>query len=254
VTELERIGGFLDASEESACDEVRRVPCGTALLTPTLPLVWQMNALRVEDEHACAEEVAAAAEAALGHLGHRQVFVPDAEHGARMAPALRKLGWNATRLLVMVLRRDPDRAAPSGLGAEVERGAGAAALGRFRREQTLEGGDEAIRQLEAMDGRYAGARDFGAPAGECHACCRLLSGDGVGQLDQVCTVRAERNRGYARAAVLAAAAAAVADGLDLVFLLTDADDWPKRLYRKLGFDAAGEQWEFLKLPLGTASP
>jgi hypothetical protein len=50
--------------------------------------------------------------------------------------------------------------------------------------------------------------------------------------------------------VLAAADAAAADGHDLVFLLTDGNDWPQHLYRRLGFDEAGAVYEFLKLPLG----
>ena len=49
------------------------------------------------------------------------------------------------------------------------------------------------------------------------------TGDGIGQIDQVCTLEAHRNRGHARAAVLAALDAAAADGLDPVFLLTDAE-------------------------------
>ena len=36
-------------TEEAVVDEVRPLPHGTALLTPSLPLVWQLNAVRVED-------------------------------------------------------------------------------------------------------------------------------------------------------------------------------------------------------------
>jgi hypothetical protein len=54
--------------------------------------------------------------------------------------------------------------------------------------------------------------------------------------------------------VLAAADAAEAAGNDLVFLLTDASDWPQRLYRRLGFDTIGSVYELLKLPLGSARP
>jgi hypothetical protein len=31
-------------------------------------------------------------------------------------------------------------------------------------------------------------------------------------------------------------------------LLAEADDWPKELYRKLGFEAAGSVWAFLLKP------
>ena len=192
MTELERIEAFLNASEEAVCDEVRPARCGTALLSPSLPKVWQLNALRVEVPGAGPEEVAAEADELFGELAHRQLFVPDREAGAALAPELARRGWNATRLLVMVSRGDPDRPASAGLGVEVDRRAGAEALAAFRREQPLDGGAETIRQLEEMDERFTRAstgRDFASPPEERYSCCRLLAGDGVGQIDQVCTLK-----------------------------------------------------------------
>jgi ribosomal protein S18 acetylase RimI-like enzyme len=254
-SEAERIEAFLCATEEAVCDEVRPARCGTALLTPGLPSVWQLNALRVEEPGADAGAVMAEADELLGDLGHRMLFVPDRAHGARLAPELARQGWNATRLLVMVRRRPPDRASEPGRGAEVPRRVGARSLAAFRREHSLDGGDRTILELEAMDDRFTAAvaaRDFAAPPRAGLSCCRLLARDGVGQVDQVCTLTAHRNRGHARAA-LSAALDAAAD-LETVFLLTDSDDWPQHLYRKLGFEPAGVEWEFLKLPFSTASP
>ncbi len=255
MTEAERIEAFLCATEEAVCDEVRPARCGTALLTPSLPSVWQLNALRVEDPETTGDQVSAEADELFGDLGHRMLFVPDSVHGTRLAPELARRGWNATRLLVMIRRRPPDDGPPPGTAAEVERQVGARSLAAFRREQALDGGDHTIDELEAMDDRFtvaAGARDFVAPPGEGHSCCRLLAGEGVGQVDQVCTLRDHRNRGHARAALVAALEAAAE--LETVFLLTDAEDWPQQLYRRLGFEPAGVEWEFLKLPLRSASP
>ena len=39
--------------------------------------------------------------------------------------------------------------------------------------------------------------------------------------------------------MLQALAASRAAGNDLMFLLANRDDWPKELYRKLGFDEVG---------------
>jgi hypothetical protein len=255
VTEIQQIASFLNATEEAVCDEVRPARCGTALLSPTLPGVWQLNALRVEDASVGIAEVTAEADELMGELNHRMLFVPDRELGARLAPELTRRGWNVTRLLVMVRRGPADRPSPPGLGAEVDRREGARALAAFRTEQLLDGGESTIAQLEAMDERFtaaAGGRDFASPPDEGYGCCRLLTRDGVGQVDQVCTLMGHRNRGHASAAVLAALVASA--GLDPVFLLTDATDWPRHLYRRLGFEPAGVQWEFLKLPLRTASP
>jgi GNAT superfamily N-acetyltransferase len=255
MTELERIEAFLNATGEAVCDEVRPASCGTALLSPSLPSVWQLNALRVEDGSVASAEVAAEADELMGDLKHRMLFVPDRQLGARLAPELARRGWNVTRLVVMVRRGPPDRTSPPGLGAEVDRRAGARALAAFRTEQLLHGGESTIAQLEAMDDRFtaaAGGRDFASPPGAGHGCCRLLARDGIGQVDQVCTLTAHRNRGHARAAILAALDSAA--DLHPVFLLTDAADWPQHLYRRLGFEPAGVEWEFLKLPLRTASP
>ncbi|MBN1528458.1 MAG: hypothetical protein JW895_05325 [Thermoleophilaceae bacterium] len=255
MTESERVAEFLCATEEDVCDEVRPARCGTALLTPSLPSVWQLNALRVEGADADAGAVTAEADELLGDLGHRMLFVPDRELGARLAPELARRGWNVTRLLVMVWRGTPDRMPRPGPGAEVERHVGARSLAAFRREQSLDGGDRTLDELEAMDERFTAAasgRDFAAPPDAGHSCCRLLARDGIGQVDQVCTLSAHRNRGHARAALIAALDAAT--DLETVFLLTDSEDWPRHLYWRLGFEPAGVEWEFLKLPLSSASP
>lgn len=64
--------------------------------------------------------------------------------------------------------------------------------------------------------------------------------DGVAQVEEVITDPAERGHGHARALVLQAVHCAREQGAHTVFLQADADDWPKELYRRLGFtDAAG---------------
>ena len=238
-------------------EEVRPLPRGSALLTPSLPLVWQLNAVRVEDPAASPAELMETAEHVLGAFGHRKLLVHDAELGARLARPLAAVGWNVLRLLVMVLDSPAQRSVPAGAGGELERAAGADGLAGFRREQPFGWQEEAVKQLASMDDRYgraANGRDFGSPAERPACVCRLYSAGGVAQIDEVGTVEARRGRGHASAAVLAAAAAAEADGCDPIFLLTDANDWPKRWYRTLGFREIGSVYEFLKLPMGAARP
>jgi predicted GNAT family acetyltransferase len=57
----------------------------------------------------------------------------------------------------------------------------------------------------------------------------------VGQIEDVLTLPGFRGRGLAGAVVLRAVAESEAAGSDLTFLVTDAGDWPQRLYGKLGF-------------------
>ena len=55
-------------------------------------------------------------------------------------------------------------------------------------------------------------------------------------------------RGYATAVILRAIEQARAAGADFVFLVADAEDWPKELYRKLGFDDLGHYTKFFAPP------
>ena len=254
---LERIVSYLRRTEEAIVDEVRPMGNVTALLTPSLPLVWQLNAVRIEDSAAGARQLIAAAEDALGHAAHRKLVVHDQELGMHLAPTLSREGWNVYRLLVMVRDHAPERNVPPDAGAEVDRDSGARALAAFRREQPFGWQEEAVQQLMAMDERYGRAlraRDFAAPPDAPAAACRLYTAEGLGQVDEVGTLERRRGRGHASAAVLAAVDTAAAEGCDPIFLLTDAADWPQHFYRRLGFSPIGQLYEFLKLPLGGGRP
>lgn len=254
---IERVRAFLRAVEDTVCDETQPAGCGTALLTPSLPLVWSLNALRVEDPEVGVDAVVDEAERLLGAYGHRRLIVHDERIAEGLAPELSERGWNVDRLLAMALTRPPERQVDVDIAVEAERAVGAATLAAFRREQPFGWQEEAVRQLAEMDARYtaaAAARDFVAPVGHPAAACRLYLHGPTAQIDEVGTVEGRRGRGYASAAVLAAAAAARSDGKDFTFLLTNAADWPQKLYARLGFDPIGSVYEFLKLPLSSSRP
>ena len=247
---IERIHAFMRHAEEGVCDEVARTPHGTALLTPSLPLVWQVNAIRVEDPDSDARDLMAEADEVQARFGHRKLVCHDEDLGLRLSRDFAEARWNVFRVLIMVRRRAPERAPEPGAGAEVSRDLGAATIAAFRREQPFGWQDEAVRQLAEMDARYDGvlaARDFAAPPDDPACACRLYTHEGLAQVDEVGTVQARRGRGYARAAVAAAADTAVAEGAEEVFMVTDAADWPQELYRSLGFDEIGSTYEFLKV-------
>ena len=219
---------------------------GTALLTPSLPLVWQLNALRVEDPDAAAPELAAEAEVLLAGLGHRKVLVHDEVRGAALAPGFSRLGWHVSRLLVLALRRPPERSAACGRG----RGGRQLQPARPRSSPSVASSPSAARPRRcASSGRWtsACARDRGrsllrrSPKRPASA-CRLYVDGSLAQIDEVGTVgvapRAgprERCRARRRSTPPRPTAASS------VFLLTDADDWPRHWYRRLGFDDLGGQ-------------
>jgi ribosomal protein S18 acetylase RimI-like enzyme len=230
----------------------REVPIlhGTAYLDSRLPKLWDSNFLAVEDEAAEAESVNAEAERIRAQEGtlHHKLWIDDEALGARLEPGLRARGWEPNPLLVLILRRDPERPP---LPHRVEE------LGLSQAEEVRRGTaadndwvtkEDDIRQvLQAKRIKAAaGARFFAAFADDVPASvCDLYSGDGVGQIEDVVTLPSFRGRGLAGALVLRTAAAAREAGAELVFLLAAEDDEvPVRLYRRLGFDKIGRVWEF----------
>ena len=109
--------------------------------------------------------------------------------------------------------------------------------------------DEVVRQLVENRRLMADAVDNALLRGprrrRDRELLRALLRPGIGQIEDVLTLERFRNRGLARATVMRALAASREAGHDLTFLIADRDDWPKELYRKLGFDEIGRIWEFV---------
>jgi ribosomal protein S18 acetylase RimI-like enzyme len=149
----------------------------------------------------------------------------------------------------MALHREADRSPDRSLVREVD----AAALREARAEQ-LRGYDwaaepEVLAQLhaakaiiaEVVEARFFAVVVDGDPVSWTDL---YLAGD-TAQIEDVGTVESERGKGYASAVTLHAADEARSSGAELVFLVADDEDWPKELYRKLGFDGLGRVYEFL---------
>ena len=210
------------ALDERVCDEVRREGWGRLFLTPSLPLIWDSSWVGIEQTGLSVDEVVAIADAALGGEGfaHRTVCALDEADGRRLGEAMeadpsRWPGWEVERTRYMEWRGG--EIAPGSVARE----ATPAEAGGLRRaliaEETPRGyGDfeATVDQLFALDRRYSercGDRWFVAPAeGEPAAACHLFRANGIAQVEDVGTLRASRERGYAKAIVLAAVAAAQA--------------------------------------------
>lgn len=227
---------------------------GTAYLHDELPRRYSSNLLWVDPaaRSPSADALVAEAERILGGAGleHRKVNV-DGEHGRALAPSFLDLGWTAHHLVVMTLERPPDRpAALPVLGVEFETARPVIAEVIARAEYSAD--DEDVRQLvehkrvlrDRTGARFFLARVDGRGAGVCE----MYASDGVAQIEDVNTLEELRGRGAARAVVLAACDAARAEGAEMVFLVADENDWPKHLYARLGFDAVGSAWEFVRPP------
>ncbi len=224
---------------------------GTAVFMPEFPLRHDSNYLLVEALPQGVDAAALAAEAdriqGAAGLGHRCTLLRNAEAGERLAAAFDALGWKPFRGVIMALRRPPERP----VGAPLVIRTDAEALRPAREAQILGypwGTPEVARQLLAarslipVETRHYAVFVDGDPASWAEL---YLEGD-VAQVEAVVTVERFRNRGYASAVVLRTVTEARRSGAELVFLCADAGDWPRELYRRLGFDEIGRYVKFTR--------
>lgn len=226
-------------------DEVVAYDWGRAFLCPTLPLVWDLNWMLIEREGMSVEEVIAAADEALARFQHRAVAIRDEAEGVRLAEEFAEVpDWEVEATLYMVWRGETGRRAQSEVRETAHPG-----CEDLRRELIRSGlppestePEETTEQLLEMNRRFATAgagRWFVAPAEDPASACCLFSRDGIGQVEEVMTLPAARGRGLAQAAILSAITASREAGHRVTFLGADADDWPRLMYEKLGFETCG---------------
>jgi len=254
MDEFERAFALMDRLDERTADRLEPTPFGPVLVHTRLAQVYDLNFLRAKEPgDATAEELAAEAERVQGAagIGHRRINVRSDKQRERLEPGFVALGWKPERFVLMVQRSAPDRAAENEV-REVDEPTLRPLWAEAIRTQP-HGKDEALVQqiLEHRRdvGRAIPTQYFAAEAdGRLVAHAELYSEDGVGQVENVFTLPDYRSRGLARALVLRGLTESHAAGNDLTFLVADADDWPQRLYEKLGFETIGRYARFLKAP------
>jgi ribosomal protein S18 acetylase RimI-like enzyme len=243
--ELARAYEFL-ARGDMGGTRVTESPVGRAVYTDELPRRLDGNYLWVDRAAEPKELVAEAA-----RLERPLIFVPDPEIGDRLAPWFEKQRWRIDRHLVMAQLREPEREADVDLVHEVEepdlRDARRRVLAKepWAKPEVL----DQIFAAKNMIGKRVRTRFFATVVdGEVVSYSDLYHDGADAQVEDVGTVPEQRGKGYASAVVLAAIAVARASGADFVFLVADAHDWPKELYRRLGFDEVGHYTKFFSPP------
>ena len=219
------------------------LPWGTAYFHDELPQVWDLNHARVEEAVPDLEPATVAADTervqAAAGLEHRKVIFDDELQGARLSSALGREGWLPQRFVLMRHRHADLLAPPHELARELEAEEHAAARADYARGESWARDEETVQQVLAADRLQAAAgnaRRFGAVVeGVIASFCTLYSDGATAQVEDVATLERHRSRGLAKAAVSLAVREALAAGHDFIFLVADADDWPKELYRRVGF-------------------
>jgi ribosomal protein S18 acetylase RimI-like enzyme len=254
-SELERALAFETALRERCAERIVPFRFGRAFFTDSLPLVWDLNVLRVEEPaDATAETLATEAERLHGEAGHahRRIALSDDRAGERLSEPFRALGWRVDRFLLMGWRGDGGREATSVAVEEVDPHELRALREAIVSAEPWGKSPEVMRMVveaAARTARAAGGRHFAVRAdGEVASAADLYSDGRTAQVEDVATMPAHRGRGYASAVVLRAVEEALSSGHDFVFLVADAEDWPKELYARLGFEPLGHEWAFLKSP------
>ena len=245
---IERIRAFRRRVERGAAE--RQVPTahGIGLFADSAPNVYDANYLTVEDPPDDVGELAAETDGVMERFHHRRVILERGDDEA--AAALGDLGYVRSTHLVLAHAREPDRRVDTSMIHEVE----FERLVPARTAATIAepwGDDDIATQLndaKRLIMRAVPTRFFAAIADDrVAAYCELRSDGRTAQIEDVEAVRAYRGRGLGRAIVQHALDEA-RRGHDVVFLEALADDWPRRLYAKLGFDAVDRRDFLTKFP------
>lgn len=244
-SELARAYAFLARGDMGGTREVES-RFGRAVYTDELPRRLDGNYLWVDREAEPEELVAEAA-----RLERRLIFVPDPAIGDSLAPWFKEQGWRIDRHVVMVQLREPETEADLSLVREVDEPEQRAARRRVLANEPW-ASPEVLDQIFAAKSRIGErvtARFFAVELdGEVVSYSDLYLDGADAQVEDVGTVPEQRGRGYAKAVVLAAIAEARQAGAEFVCLVADAHDWPKELYRRLGFDEVGHYTKFFAPP------
>jgi RimJ/RimL family protein N-acetyltransferase/ribosomal protein S18 acetylase RimI-like enzyme len=237
---IDRIHAFRAALQDAAAEQ--RVPAahGVGLFAPSVREVYDMNYVRAE-QPAPAGELIADAERLMEDFFHKRVILERGD--AKTAAGFRARGWTVVPHLIMGVTREPDRRVDTSMVREVS----FAELTAARREVTVgePWGDEEISSLlddaKRLIMRAVPTRFFAAFADrEVAAYCEVRSDGSVAQIEDVNTLPRFRGRGLGRAVVQHAVDEACATN-EIVYLEALADDWPRQLYARLGFDVVGER-------------
>src|SRR5581483_6430046 len=217
---------------------------GWSFVSPSIDVAWGLNHLRIAAPTAFDEAIALADET-QADLPYRRITVEPAAISPALEAAFTAAGWKIERDLLMVHAWDPDREIDTSCVTDVEQ-TDHLKLGRlWSREEAPGISDDVLdalvefwrREAEARGDRLLGVLD--PDRKRVLAKAKLRSDGEIAQVEDVYTVAEARGRGLGRALVTRAVQLAQSERHELIFIVADEDDWPKRLYAQIGFEPVG---------------
>jgi len=248
MSDLERAAAFEELIRDRCAERVVETRFGPALFNDTHSTIWNLNVVRAERPgEASAEDIAEEVERVQAGLGHRRVILPP--RATVLESGFRELRWQPDHFLFMVYRGDGESADTSRV-EEVDPERLRPLRAEIIREWQRDADEKTVSELIAADmlmWKEANSRIFGiVEDGEVVSSAQLYSDGSTAQVEEVATMPAYRGRGHAKALVTRAVGEAVADNHEFIFLVADGDDWPKKLYTRLGFEEVGSRFAFLR--------
>jgi ribosomal protein S18 acetylase RimI-like enzyme len=253
---LDRAVRFLRGFARRRAREILEVPEGFVVLDREYPASYDHNKLVVTGRPD-PRDILAAADAGIGGAGmdHRMVVVEDDQHGRECAPIMEAGGFRHDVNLIMSWN-GAESECPVGTAHDAATRLHPAELVRPDRRRWRaylpSAGERTIRDLVerrdtlgrgASEVTFLGVRDR---SGAVVSHADLYLDGGTAQIEDLSTDPDHAQRGHARAVLLAALARANAAACDLVFLVADADDWPRSWYQRLGFQTIGAYHVFVR--------
>ncbi|MGW2372819.1 GNAT family N-acetyltransferase [Kitasatospora sp. NPDC001683] len=185
----------------------------------------------------------------LGQRRQYAITVLDEEWGERATPVLAEAGYERSTVLVMV-RDTAGCALPEPAALPTEFAAMREAV--LRQESEWYEGEELIRQLtDRRPTRLRGAERVHFLAartadGEVAAWVDLYlePAAGLAQVEDLVTAARHRGAGHGDTLLGSGLALAAAAGIPRLFLLADADSWPREWYARRGFTEIGRSHSF----------
>jgi len=248
MSDLERAAAFEELIRDRCAERVVETRFGPALFNDTHSTIWNLNVVRAERPgEAPAEDIAEEVERVQAGLGHRRVILPPG--ASKLESGFRELRWQPDHFLFMVYRGDGEPADTARV-EEVDPERLRPLRAEIIREWQRDADEKTVSELIAADmlmWKEANSRIFGiVEDGEVVSSAQLYSDGSTAQVEEVATLPAYRGRGHAKALVTRAVEEAVADNHEFIFLVADGDDWPKKLYNRLGFEEVGSRFAFLR--------